>query len=264
MLHFGPVSGILALVVMLAGMLSTSPSYAWATQVSFDLPDTIECRDVTPRDFAAAHPSLKVIEAKLRISARINEGSEAEIVDFLYIITSPDKRMKFQDYLPNTTLESTLAEDRIEVAETTENTNATSADARVSYQVLALGGSKNQSAKKSESSHYKQIVPKALVLASGTTDREHGVFFKLRASKVASHRGGPRSLRSWPRFPNHGAATGARSLAPRGQETNHFLPKALRRPESSRHKSESTWPATPKPRSWPRNFAGFRMRTPRC
>jgi hypothetical protein len=41
---------------------SAAPLLADNTRIVFDLPGTIECRDVTPKDFAAAHPSLKVIE----------------------------------------------------------------------------------------------------------------------------------------------------------------------------------------------------------
>jgi hypothetical protein len=176
---------------MIAALCAVIPSAAMADgpRLTFDLPDTIECRDVTPREFAVAHPALKVIEAKLRISARLNDGAEDDIIDFLYLIGSPEKRIKFQDYLPNTTLESTALDDRIEVAETNENTASTNADAKVSYKVLSLGGSISHGSKKTESNHYKQIAPKALVLASGTTDREHGIFFKLRPSKGASLEG---------------------------------------------------------------------------
>jgi hypothetical protein len=180
---------ILAIATLSLFAMASRPARAADAEIMFDLPDTIECRDVTPKDFVAAHPSLKVIEAKFRISARMSEGAETDIVDFLYIVTSPGLRLKVQDYLPNTTLESTMADDRIEVTATTEHSNSTVEDAHVAYKVLALGGSNNDTSKKSESDHYKEIVPKALVLASGTMNREHGVFFKLRPSKGASLEG---------------------------------------------------------------------------
>jgi hypothetical protein len=162
---------------------------ARAVEVSFDLPDTIECRDATPPEFAANHPTRKVIEARLRISARIVEGSESEVVDFLYMIASPDRTIRIQDYLPNTLLESEFVDDNIEVTQATEDSKNTGAEAHVAYQVFGLGANKSKGSKKTESNHYKQIAPKALVLASGTTDREHGVFFKLRPSKTASLEG---------------------------------------------------------------------------
>jgi hypothetical protein len=178
--------------VLAAGILISTGKLALAaeTHVAFDIPDRIECRDVTPEKCAADHPTLKVIEAKFRISASFIEGSEESVVDFVYMISSPEMRMKIQDYLPNTTLESTLADDQIEVSDTAENSSTAGEDAHVAYHVLTLGTTKSQTAKKTESDKYKRIVSKALVLASGTTNREHGVFFKLRPSKGASLEGG--------------------------------------------------------------------------
>jgi hypothetical protein len=159
-----------------------------AAEVSFDLPESIECRDVTPPGFAAAE-YLKVIEGKLRISARVTSGMETEIVDFEYVIHSPDKRIRFQDYLPNTTLESAVADDQIEIKDATEKASTASADVHVVYKLLSLGGTLSQSTKDTEANCYRQIAPKELVVASGTTDREHGVFFRLRPSRAASLEG---------------------------------------------------------------------------
>ncbi|HTU24030.1 MAG TPA: hypothetical protein VMF30_01455 [Pirellulales bacterium] len=181
---------MLPAALALAALLVGRAGLAADTRVVFDIPDKLECRDVTPDTCAKAHPQLKVVEAKFRISASFVEGTEESIVDFVYMITSPEMRMKILDYLPNTTLESTLAEDTIEVADTTEDAAAHTEDAKVAYRVLTLGASHTQSSKKTQSDKYKQIVSKALVLAAGTTHREHGVFFKLRPSKGASLEGG--------------------------------------------------------------------------
>ncbi len=176
-------------MVVLSCVIARRVAAAEMTEVAFDIPDKIECRDVTPEKCAAAHPNLKVVEAKFRISASFIRGSEANAVDFDYVICSPGMRLKILDYLPNTTLESTYADDRIEVADMTENTDSTAAEARVAYSVLSLSSTKNQSAKKTEQNHYKRVAPKSLVLASGTTNRGHGVFFKLRPSNGASLEG---------------------------------------------------------------------------
>jgi hypothetical protein len=178
-------SSLAAMLVAVAGPIPAAAQ----TRVEFDIPDAIECRDVTPAKCAAEHPHLKAIEGKFRLSARITKGSETEVIDFLYMLVSPGLRLKIHDYLPNTTLESALADDRIEVAESTENSASATEDAHVGYKIFSLGGTLNQASKKTESNHYKQLVPKALVLASGTTNREHGVFFKLRPSNGASLEG---------------------------------------------------------------------------
>ncbi len=160
-----------------------------AAQVVFDLPSSVQCRDVTPPEFRAANPSLKVIEGRLRISARVTDGSEAEIEDYLYVIDNQSRTMRFQDYLPNTTLESAFADDQIAITDASEDAKTTGIDAHVVYRPFTLGGSHSNSRKKSESTQYKKIAPKELVLASGTTNREHGVFFRLRPSRAASLEG---------------------------------------------------------------------------
>src|SRR5438128_11733414 len=98
MLNFTSPPRSLAAVTLLVSLLSTRSLAADGTQVAFDLPDAIECRDVTSKEFAQAHANLKVIEAKLRVSARITQGSESAIVDFRYFITSPGKNLTFQDF----------------------------------------------------------------------------------------------------------------------------------------------------------------------
>jgi hypothetical protein len=180
---------ILLLAAWLVSVPSSTPCVAESIRVAFDLPDMIECRDVTTQDFAVGHPFQKVIEARFRVSVRILAGDESEIVDFLYIVASPDKKMRFQDFSPRTTLESTVADDHIEITDTTENSNAIEASTHLGYKALGLGLSKNKGLKKTGSSHFKQIAARSLVVASGTTDREHGLFFRLMPSKGASLEG---------------------------------------------------------------------------
>lgn len=175
--------------VTLLTVIGFAASAAAETRVQFDIPDAIECRDVTPEKCKAEHPQLKAIEGKFRLSARIAKGQESDVVDFLYMLVSSGRRLKIHDYLPNTTLESALADDHIEVAESIESDTSATEDAHVGYKIFNLGATLSQTSKKTEANHYKQIVPKALVLASGTTNREHGVFFKLRPSHEASLEG---------------------------------------------------------------------------
>jgi hypothetical protein len=180
--------GVLAAGVFFAAV---SGEYASAedARAKFDVPDKIECKDVTPAKCAAAHPDLKVIEAKVRISASIEAGTEDAIVDFTYMIASPKMRLKILDYLPNTTLESRYADDRIEVADKIEDTATTNIEGIAGYSIFSLSGALNQVNKRTESNQYERIAPKSLVLASGTMNRGHGVFYKLRRSNTASLEG---------------------------------------------------------------------------
>ncbi len=176
-------------LAVLVSVASSAAAAAPDTRIVFDLPPAIECRDVTPDDFRQVHPTLKVVEGTLRISARVAQGAEDQIVDFLYVIEGPSNSMRFQDYLPNTFLESVVADDLIAITTGSENASGGGLEAHVVYKPVNVGGELSHNEKKSESSCYKKIVPRELVLASGTTNREHGVFFRLRPSRTASLEG---------------------------------------------------------------------------
>ncbi len=159
-----------------------------AAGITFDLPSSVECRDVTTKDFANANPHLRQIEAKVRISARQTEGDIAAIVQFDYEIRVGNT-IRVIDYQPKTLLESSIAQDQIEITAAAEDAQTNGVDGHIGYKPLFFGGSHNTTAKKSEAKHFKQMASQDVVLASGTVEREHGVFFRVRASRVAAFEG---------------------------------------------------------------------------
>lgn len=176
-------------MVLLVGFMAIQTAGSAEPKVVFDIPSKVECIDVTPHKCAAAHPTLKVIEARFRISASFIEGKESSTADFVYMISSPEMRLKVLSFLPNTTLESSTAEDLIEVTDSTENSDSGTGEVKVGYSILNLGTSKNATSKKTESNHYQKVAPKNLVLASGTINRGHGVLYKLKPSNESSLEG---------------------------------------------------------------------------
>lgn len=178
-----------AIAAVIGVIASASRAPGADVKAVFDVPDKIECRDVTPTKCAAAYPDVKVIEGTIRISASLEEGTEDSIVDFTYMISSPEMRLKILDYLPNTMLESRFADDRIEVIDRVEDTDTTNLEALAGYSIFSLAASRSQVNRRSESNQYERIAPKALVLASGTMNRGHGVFYKLRRSNTVSLEG---------------------------------------------------------------------------
>lgn len=177
------------LVFTLCGLMLAANSEAADPKVIFDIPSKVECSDVTPHKCAKVHPTIKIIEARFRISASFIEGKESSTADFVYMISSPDMRLRVLSFLPDTTLESSTAEDRIEVTDSSESSDSGTGEVKVSYSLLSLGAAKNSTSKKTESNHYQKVAPKNLVLASGTVNRGHGVFYKLRPSTGSSLEG---------------------------------------------------------------------------
>lgn len=179
---------ILAAVVTMA-----AASYAAASQVGFDVSYTVACRDVTPQEFAEANPNRRIVEAGFQVSALLRQGDENEIAELIYVIWSPERRLRVADFEPKTEVGSPIA-DSIEVVEIGEN--ATSLDASVRAQINPLGGVQlspsagaAKTSKQNVQQKYSKLPPKQLLLASGTTNREHGVFFKLKPSGQASLEG---------------------------------------------------------------------------
>ena len=184
-----PAHSMIAPMLMMVSLLACPLSHCvQAAGITFDLPSSIECRDVTTKEFAIANPNLRQIEAKIGISARQTEGAIAAIVQFDYEIRV-GSTIKVVDYQPKTLLESSIALDQIEITAAAEDSQANGVDAHVNYKPLIFGGSHSTTAKKSEAKHFKQIASQDVVLASGTVEREHGVFFRVRASRVAAFEG---------------------------------------------------------------------------
>jgi tetratricopeptide (TPR) repeat protein len=166
--------------------------------VAFEIPDSIECREVTTPQFAKANPTEKVIEAKFRISAIIKAGEEKQIAWVLYQLghddcTKNDKSIRIIDFLPNTKLESTHDGGSIEVQENSSTAihadSSANGSTTVGYATTQASIHGQFDSNQATTKRYKAIAPKSLVLASGTAERGRSVFFKLKPSLQSSLEG---------------------------------------------------------------------------
>lgn len=186
-----------ATLLLFASMFS-APRAATAgePQLAFDFGRTVECRDVTPPDFAESYPDERIVECTLRLSISLSGGSIDDVRTVRIEINDRDQRLRVFDFSPTTKLESTLSDD-IEWTKTTESTHAIGASlggelpacvgdvvAHVTPTINAAKGGKE-----TITETQKRIAPKQVVVASGTIDHEHGVFFTLRPSPQASLEG---------------------------------------------------------------------------
>ena len=185
-------------VALLGGLLLGLPtmSHGGSPRIEFDVGYTIECRDVTPPEFAETRPESKIIEAKIRVSSLLKRGEEKDIKELMLSISSPEKRLRVADFVPKTELQSEVP-GFIEVVKTDEDATASEGAIRGSTSVRfgpidgqvspVLGTTKSRRHSLKET--YEKLPPKQLFLASGTTNRGHGVFFKLKPSSQASLEG---------------------------------------------------------------------------
>lgn len=187
-----------ALVCLMPAWLASAAS----PKVSFDLNYQVECHDVTPQAFALLHPDEIVIEADLRVSVRLERGDEADLEELQFELTSPAERLRIVDFVPKTEIENDSV-DGTEVVKTTETIHSLGAGVGPTFNVSggagnlygnvvtsALpNGSANATHRKELKETTKKIPPGKAVIASGTVENEHGVFFKLRRSARGSFEG---------------------------------------------------------------------------
>jgi hypothetical protein len=180
-------------VSLLLVIVLQTGSLAWAhtpPSIRFDASSAVECRDVTPPEMAESTPGEKLIEARFRVSVLLTEGREQDVEDLMIVIESPEKRLRTMDFCPKTEVGSDV-EGQIQTVQTHENGNTKQAKLGGSVATLhALADAELQTTEKQTTAKtYKQLPNKYLVLASGTTHGEHGVFFKIKASPQASLEG---------------------------------------------------------------------------
>ena len=196
-------SQLAALVLALAAWASPfGQAYAAQPKVGFDLGYVVECRDVTQQAFAILHPDEKVIEANLRLSVRLERGEEQDLEQLLFEISSPAERLRVVDFLPKTLLEVD-AKDGVEVTKTTETIQSLGGTLGTNLAVTARNSNNNGltltqalPAVNANTTHRNQTqettkkIPQGkVVVASGTSDNEHGVYFKMKRSAVTPFEG---------------------------------------------------------------------------
>jgi hypothetical protein len=176
-----------------AALALLATARAGPPKVDFDVSYSVACRDVTPRDRAEAQPNQRLIEARFEVSALVRRGKESDVRQLMYEVSSPKQRLRVVDFSPKTQLESEFT-DPIQVVDSGED--STSLDASLSARLSPLGGvdlaptaGASKLSKSNRQEKYSKRGPMQLVVASGTTNRGHGVFFKLKPFSQESLQG---------------------------------------------------------------------------
>ena len=189
---------ILMVVLFVAFSLGAAkPQAAGAAEpvLSFDYGRTIECRDVTSADFAERYPDDRVVQCTVKLSVYLVSGDMSEVEAIRVELADSDQRLRVHDFSPQTTLESDFSGD-IEWSKTTEKSH--SINASLGGEIPCLGGVKAQvtptigggmGGKEVVKESQKRVAPRQAVIASGTMNEEHGVFFTLRPSPTTSLEG---------------------------------------------------------------------------
>jgi len=187
------------LILALTSSASFPTTHAAAAEepiVAFDFGRTLECRDVTPADFSATYPDERIVECTLRLSVNLVSGAIEDVDSVRVEISDCDERLRVYSFSPSTRLESEFA-GPIETITTTESSHSFSASLGgelpagiggvVAHVTPTVGG--GAGGKEVVTEKAKRVAPKQAVVAAGTMNEEHGVFFTLRPSSTSSLEG---------------------------------------------------------------------------
>jgi len=173
---------VLAWSICLVGLASHphAKSCFAADEAQFDVPPVVACRDITTADFQLHNPGQRLWEAKLSVSVLARKAAEGRITQLLVRIDNPRRALRVVDYAPHTAL-TTEVQGVVRREHHAESTR--SFDFHLKGGVPGIGeGAASGSARdrKTTDEHYERLPPLKLSVASGTTQRGSGVYFKLK------------------------------------------------------------------------------------
>ncbi len=160
----------------------TSNADAKPPRIRFDMMPVVACRDVTDDEFAAMYPAERLIEAKFEISSMMAEGSESDLTEFVFRMTSPQQSFRIADYSPRTKLASDYA-GGIAIEKKKEDSKGLGLVASGGWEAAKINAHGDAGSKESLITKYELVAPMESVTASGTIQGGHGVYFKLRPSR---------------------------------------------------------------------------------
>lgn len=159
--------------------------------VTFDVPRSLTCRDVTTDLFRAERPGQRLVEVETPVSLLLLHGEPGRLQDVVIEIDGTASGLQVHDYSPKTALATELA-DPIELKRTTATNQTLGASLGASIAAdVALTPTLSGGTTKSQSSTEirNKLPPKQAIVVSGTTGGRAGVYYKLRPSTQSTLEG---------------------------------------------------------------------------
>ncbi len=169
-------------LLCVAAVFTASNANAKPPRVRFDMMPVVACRDVTDDEFAAVHPNERLIEAKFEISSMLDDGSESDLTEFVFRMTSPQQSFRVTDYSPRTKVASEYL-GGILIEKKKEDSKGLGLVASGGWEAAKINAHGDAGSKESLTTKYELVAPVESVTASGTIQGGYGVYFKLRPSR---------------------------------------------------------------------------------
>jgi hypothetical protein len=158
-----------------------------AACVRFDVCDVIACTG-GPTDLDPI-PGCELVEARFDISTFVHYGHDDDLVQFVFIVESPNRTARMVGYSPRNELGSEIAGTMNFTRQTEHNRTFGLTGSAQFENLLSASSNASDSVRESENVQYQSSPPKQQLVASGTLSRGHGVYFKIRPSSQTSLEG---------------------------------------------------------------------------
>ncbi|MFO0903286.1 MAG: hypothetical protein U0939_09820 [Pirellulales bacterium] len=128
----------------------------------------------------AATPDRRRVRVRLRVSVLYPPDSQRDLAELLIRVENPDRTAQVVDYAPRTTLTSPVA-GAVRVERHEESSKSLDFEVKGQYPGIVDAHVKGaQQRKATTDSHWENLPPLELCVASGTVNRGHGAYFKFK------------------------------------------------------------------------------------
>lgn len=174
------VASLLVATGIVGGAAGTAATSFATEEARFDLPPVVACQDVTTVEFQHRHPGERLWEARLNLSVLARHADDVRMSQVLVRIDNPRRALRVVDYAPRTTL---VADVQGTIRREHHAESSRTFDFHVKGGVPGFGEGEARGASRDHQTTdetYERLPPLALQVASGTTQRGAGVYFKLK------------------------------------------------------------------------------------
>ena len=185
-----PSFQIALLIFILIGLLDQTASWSQSPhRVQFDVPVSVNCRDVTNEQFSSTHSQDKLLEIRMQVSSLFQNSTDQHFEEIFFLIHSPEKSIRVVDFAPQTSVQSEYASP-IEVSRNKEDSKTAGFQFTPNLEWITKSSlNANFSDRTGETTKTTKLPPKKLAVASGSQSRQTAVYFKFKPNNQSSLEG---------------------------------------------------------------------------
>lgn len=188
--------GAKALAIACIATVFITPVAAAEPVVAFDVGYAASAVPYWNSEAARLLPGESAFQARVIVSTRLVHGVEADLSELTFAMVSHDTSIRIVDWSPHTSYaEDVSGQIDIVLRKKHEQSHAFGAEAGAPFFLSGLPGSAAGSAhldgseESTTEGRFSKLPPKDWIIASGTTQRARGVFFKMRPHSQATLEG---------------------------------------------------------------------------